>query len=67
MAFDADDERRSARVALLGHPVARDLYGDESPVGERLFINRVPFEVAGVLRERGPGLDGNEDGQVMCR
>lgn len=65
MFFDADDIRRSARVALLGFTVARDLYETENPVGERLFINRVPFEVIGVLRERGPGLDAtNEDGQV---
>ncbi len=63
--YTEEDERRSARVAVLGSTVARDLYGAESPVGERLFINRVPFEVAGVLRERGRGLDGStEDGQV---
>lgn len=63
--FDGEDLKRSARVALLGHTVARDLYGDESPIGERLFINRVPFEVVGVLRERGQGLDvTNEDQQV---
>jgi putative ABC transport system permease protein len=63
--FAAEDVRRSARVVLLGWQVARDLYGDEDPVGERLFINRVPFEVAGVLAERGQGLDViNEDQQV---
>lgn len=63
--FRADDVRRSARLVLLGHQVARDLYGEENPVGERLFINRVPFEVAGVLAERGQGLDViNEDQQV---
>lgn len=63
--FAAEDVRRSARVVLLGRQVARDLYGDENPVGERLFINRVPFEVAGVLAERGQGLDViNEDQQV---
>lgn len=57
--------RRSARVALVGYTVARDLWGDEPPVGQRLFINRVPFEVAGVLAERGQGLDAtNEDQQV---
>jgi putative ABC transport system permease protein len=34
-------------------------------VGERLFINRVPFEIIGVLAERGPGLDQtNEDARV---
>ncbi|MCL4779450.1 MAG: ABC transporter permease [Gammaproteobacteria bacterium] len=63
--FHTEDVRRSARVVLLGWQVARDLYGEENPVGERLFINRVPFEVAGVLAERGQGLDViNEDQQV---
>lgn len=63
--FDEEHLRRSTRVAVLGATVARDLYGDILPVGERLFINRVPFEVIGVLAERGQGLDAsNEDGQV---
>lgn len=64
--YTDEDEKRSARVAVIGATVARDLYGSESPVGERIFINRVPFEVMGVLRERGQGLDGStEDGQVF--
>jgi len=64
--FDAGDIKRSARVALLGHTAAGDLFGDAQPVGERLFINRVPFEVIGVLSERGVGLDDtNEDGQIF--
>ena len=63
--FSNEDIRRSARVALLGHTVATDLFDQADPVGERLFINRVPFEVIGVLSERGPGLDAvNEDGRV---
>lgn len=63
--FDTADGRRLARVALLGRTVARDLFGGDSPVGARLFINRVPFEVVGVLAERGQSLDvSNEDDQV---
>jgi putative ABC transport system permease protein len=63
--FDAEELRRSARAALLGHGVAVDLFGDEPRLGARLFINRVPFEVIGVLAERGQGLDAvNEDQQV---
>jgi len=63
--FDEADERRSARVALVGHTVASDLFGTASPIGERMFINRVPFVVVGVLTERGQGLDvANEDHQV---
>jgi len=63
--FDAEDMRRSARVVLVGHTVAGDLFETNDPIGETLFINRVPFEVIGLLGERGPGLgDTNEDGQV---
>jgi putative ABC transport system permease protein len=63
--FDTTAVRRSARVALVGQTVAADLYGIDSAVGQRLFINRVPFEVVGVLSERGQGLDvANEDQQV---
>lgn len=63
--FDDAQLRRAARVVLLGATVARDLYGGDSPLGARLFINRVPFEVIGVLAGRGQGLDAtNEDAQV---
>jgi putative ABC transport system permease protein len=63
--FDTDDLRRTRRVALLGHKTAIELFEDSDPLGQRLFINRVPFEVIGVLAERGPGLDvTDEDRQV---
>ncbi len=64
--FDTEAVRRATRVAILGSGVARDLFESGSPVGERLFINRVPFEVIGVLAERGPGLDQvDEDARVF--
>jgi putative ABC transport system permease protein len=65
-AFFGDrDARRAARVAVLGYTVARDLFGDESAVGRRLSVNRTPFEVVGVLTERGQGLDAaSEDDQI---
>src|SRR5579863_4886429 len=63
--FGASDVRRMARVAVLGAGVAKDLFGDTSPVGERIQINRVPFSVVGVMSERGQSLDAaNEDDQV---
>lgn len=63
--FTASQERTASRVVLLGHSVARDLFGTNSPVGERLLINRTPFTVIGVLSERGQGLDlSSEDNQV---
>lgn len=63
--FDSVQERDAARVAVLGHTVAIDLFGVSSPIGQRMMINRVPFTVIGVLSERGQGLDvSNEDTQI---
>jgi putative ABC transport system permease protein len=63
--FDASQERTASRVALLGRTVASDLFGNSSPIAQRIMINRVPFTVGGVLAERGQGLDvSNEDNQV---
>ena len=64
-AFSAVDLRHVARVAILGSGAARDLFGETSPVGARIQINRVPFTVVGVMSERGQSLDAaNEDDQV---
>jgi len=64
-AFSTFQERALTRVVLLGHTVAQDLFAGDSPVGTRVLINRVPFEVLGVLAERGQGLEvSNEDNQV---
>jgi putative ABC transport system permease protein len=63
--FDSTQGRTAARVALLGHTVAIDLFGSSSPVGRHMMINRVPFTVIGVLSERGQGLDvSSEDSQI---
>jgi putative ABC transport system permease protein len=63
--FSEDDDRRASRVAILGYRVARDIFGVDSPVGRGIFIDRTPFRVAGVLEERGQGLDAiSEDDQV---
>jgi putative ABC transport system permease protein len=63
--FSEDENRRSARVAIIGYHVAQDIFGSDSPVRQRLFIDRTPFQIIGVLEERGQGLDAvSEDDQV---
>jgi putative ABC transport system permease protein len=65
-AFSEVDERGAARVAVLGASVARDLYNDELPIGQRLFINRVPFRVIGVLEDSGMDLgSASQDDQIF--
>ncbi|MHB8846251.1 MAG: ABC transporter permease [Nitrospirota bacterium] len=60
--FFTDDETRAAmRVAVLGRTVVRNLFEDRPAVGETIRINNVPFEVIGVLEEKGVNAIGQDD------
>jgi putative ABC transport system permease protein len=61
-----EDVRRSAKVGLLAHGVAKTLFGKDDPTGRIIRINQVPFTVIGVLEEIGHGLGGEDlDDQVL--
>ncbi len=51
--FTEEELRTRGKVALVGLTVARELFGDISPVGEEIKINRINFQVIGVLPEKG--------------
>lgn len=52
--FFIDGEARSgAKVAVLGATAAKNLFGDEDPVGKTIRIRNVPMEVVGVLAPKG--------------
>ena len=57
----ADDERLGAKIALLGDKPARELFGDESPVGKVIYITNIPFQVVGKLSYRGFSGGGGSD------
>jgi putative ABC transport system permease protein len=59
--FFTDAEVRSAaRVAVIGQVVARELFGEEDPIGKIIRIKNSPFQVIGVLSEKGQSLDGRD-------
>ncbi len=53
MFFSQDDVDARSRVAVLGSEISRDLFGDESPVGKSLRINRQNFRVVGKMEAIG--------------
>ncbi len=64
--FDQSETESAQRVAVLGAQLARDLFADEDPVGEILWVRGIPFQVVGVLPQRGTGVDAfDEDGVVF--
>jgi putative ABC transport system permease protein len=64
-AFADTDLRAMARVALLGRTVARQLFGDESPVGKTVRIRNAPFTVAGTLAPKGQSFDGRDQDDTV--
>ncbi len=57
----AEDEKRGTKIALLGDKPARELFGDESPVGKVIYITNIPFQVVGKLSYRGFSGGGGSD------
>jgi putative ABC transport system permease protein len=49
---DEEDLRLERRVAFLGSEVARKIFGNVPPVGQRIRIGGMAFEVAGVQKEK---------------
>jgi putative ABC transport system permease protein len=63
--FTPEDERDAGKVVVIGSTVARKLFGDEEPVGQVVRILNTPFEVIGVLREKGTAGDGQNQDDVV--
>ncbi|MBC9740884.1 MacB family efflux pump subunit [Pseudomonas syringae pv. syringae] len=52
--FSEADEQNAAAVAVIGYKVRQKLFGEHSdPVGQYILIENVPFQVVGVLQEKG--------------
>jgi putative ABC transport system permease protein len=53
-------------VCVLGADVATNLFRKEEPLGQKVFVNRRPFEVVGVLEKQGGFSDsGGADNQII--
>lgn len=59
------DVGSAARVAVIGQTVSDKLFGDESPVGQTIRVNRVPFTVVGLLESKGSNLGTDNDDQIV--
>ncbi|NLO07128.1 MAG: FtsX-like permease family protein [candidate division WS1 bacterium] len=58
------EERARTRVAVLGQEVVNELFYGRPLVGEFIRIQGVPFEVIGILQEKGGGW-GDPDNQIV--
>jgi len=64
--FDERALELRSREAVLGHRVAQRLFPNGTdPIGQRIRINGIGFQVIGVMAERGGSFASNEDDQIF--
>jgi putative ABC transport system permease protein len=55
-----EDDEVMARTAAIGPTVVRELFGDHDPLGETIQVGGVPFEIVGVMLEKGTSAGGGD-------
>jgi len=62
--FSEEENERETRLAVLGSGLAKDLFKQESPLGQTITIGSVKFIVIGVMESKGIVSDVDYDGRV---
>ncbi|CAN1494383.1 SalY ABC-type antimicrobial peptide transport system, permease component [Caulobacteraceae bacterium] len=64
--FDENEARQGRKVIVIGKTIATELFGEDSdPVGKRIRVGAVPFEVIGVLASRGQSGFGQDQDDIV--
>ena len=53
------------KVCLIGKTLVRELFGARNPIGEEIRVKNVPFQVIGVLSEKGADLLGTDQDDIL--
>ena len=64
--FTDADERRSAKVCIIGQTVADNLFDEYTdPVGQKIRIRNVPFTIVGVQKVKGGSSMGADQDDII--
>jgi len=63
--FEAAEMQGSAKVALIGKTVARELFGDTDPVDQVIRVKKIPVTVVGILDKKGQNAMGQDQDDVV--
>ena len=63
--FNEFEMRNGAKVCVIGKVVADNLFGSINPIGRTIRVKKMPFEVVGVLEERGQSGPGQDQDDVV--
>jgi macrolide transport system ATP-binding/permease protein len=59
------EERARQKIAVIGTTIAQNLFPNADPLGATMRINRIPFQIIGVLPSKGAGGFRDQDDVVV--
>jgi len=62
--FNEIEERNTAKVAVLGYGIKKDLFGLMDPIGKTIKVEGTALKVIGYMNERGSSGFANKDTQI---
>lgn len=63
--FTPSDVAAAAKVCVIGHTVVAKLFQTANPLGARIRVGNIPFEVIGVLESKGANIVGEDQDDVV--
>jgi len=63
--FDEREARQGRKVLVVGPTVVKELFGGADPIGRRVRVRTVPFEVVGVLESKGQAGFGQDQDDIV--
>jgi len=63
--FSEKDIRSSAKRAVVGATIVKELFAGQDPIGEQIRIRNVPFTIIGVLEEKGQEAMGRDQDDMI--
>jgi len=63
--FTEEENEKLDRVAVLGQTVVTRLFGKDDPLGQKININRLHFQVIGILPLKGGGGFRDQDDVIL--
>lgn len=64
--FDENEARQGRKVIVIGQTIVTELFGEGAdPIGKRIRVGAVPFEVIGVLESKGQSGFGQDQDDIV--
>ena len=63
--FTERDVGSAAKVCVIGRSIVKKLFQTTNPLGKNIRIRNIPFRVIGVLEEKGAGMTGEDQDNIV--